>query len=820
MNTIDPINADPRGSLVPQSEREATQRKNKTHPNFVRFIHETTSDIKNKDSVGYRRRHKRWMINWLFYNGEQYGFWDDDSGTYQTVEPNSRRKFYINNHLSSFIDATQKEWARSKTELTVHPADDRPESAGAARIASHILAHYQRKLRNPIDHQEEGLIAAMCGSYFRYSYFSTNAVGGMGRWPQIEKTSVKIAPDAFLCQCGNAGSVEELIPSMDGTSNCAECGNPNVQIIESPTTEVDQVSGYEERPRGDIVSENVDPFEIKLHPKARSGRVESSPYLYRERRVHRAVLEDVFPNIDVPKFGETLDDGYGSGLKEQKWLERSAGNVSEGNRFGNITNNRDADDDTVIFRQIWLDPPLYGRYTFPEDTTVGDGIQIPKDTPLKELFPDGLYIGLIGNNIVDVRNENKNKHWVAGVYRILPTSFWGRGIEDAVWQQRLLNDVYNLMVEYLKRCSVPTVLYNSLMIEPGSFGNQPGELIPVENGGPDVPLDRLYLQVPAPNLPAHIPNFIEQCKRDMQTQIGAFSTLTGAPDVDITTATGIKLLREASVALIAMALAIKAEVDAIWGQQILELAKDNLLTPQAFPVNGQYGQQEIKWFSSVDIAAQLVVSYAEHSVIPRSEVERRNDVIDAMAAGNVPLGIWNPQMPAELRRLLSERFNIPYAADNFAQVERQARIRLEQIKQLVEEALQAVEVVGEGYLMPDPETGMIPAVMEILQRVRINPKLDDHDTHMQFIRNWFLEDDGLFATDLMQAVMEARFDEHFQAKIMVAQMNSQASVMAQAPEMMAAAEMGATTGGAALPSTKPSQPPPGEKIAPPASPAV
>lgn len=832
-NAMMGIDRNPDDTFMPVLHTESLLIPKKPKSDLVQTLKGTISKIRARDAVGYRRRHRRWLEVAQFYNGDQYSFWDDDEGSFHAVDAGSRRRLYINNFFSAFVDTTQKEWAKAKTELTVHAATDRPEAMGAAREGAYILAYYQRKLRGPSQRQQEGLTAALVGTYFRYTYFDINAGTATGQIPQTSPQTLSLSPDMYGCgDCGSQGNTSDQMMGGMEQPQCPECGSPNVQQIPGQSMETDSVTGSIEQKLGDIVTDYPDPFEIRVHPRARCGDIKSSPYLFRDRRMYKSTLSAAF-NINLDNLSDTISDGEHDGLRFQKALERGAGASTEARNWQQAYSSTDNDEDTVVFSQCWLDYQEYKDWIFTSDTTSVTGQTIPAGIPLGEIYPDGLYFALIGSVLIDVRNENKNDHWVAGVYRIYPPSFWGRGVEDAIWQQKLLNDTYNLYIEYLKRCSSPTTLINTLVTDLGDYSGAPGELIPVQTIGMDVPLSNLIYQVPAAGMPQQIPAFIEDCKKSMQTQLGAFSVTSGMPDVDVTTATGMKLLREASVALIAMALAINAEVDAEWGRQVLELARKNFVVPRILPIEGNHGVLENKWFSSIDIAAELVVSYTERSIMPRSEAEQQNEILSAMSAGNLAMGIWNPQVPPELRRVLAERFNVPIESNLQNLVERQFKFRLDQIEEFCQMAQQIGQQMPE-FLMPtmqpDPMTGQMvpgpsPAQMYILEQVPINPKMDDHDMHMKLIQEWFLSDKGLFADELTKEVMEALFDEHMQGKIQVEQMMSQAAIMGQAPAMMAQAQMGATMGGASnnampTPATKGPQTSNADKIAPPPKPNI
>lgn len=828
------IATDQAANLAPAEDRAQFQVPKRPLSNLKSALTLQLQKIKNQDMLGTRYRHRQWLENFQFYRGNQYGFWDDEAGTYQAVESTPKRRFYTVNFFSGYVDTTQKEWARAKAQLNVHPASDKAEAMGAARCASNILAYYQRKLRGPDARQREGLNAALVGTYFRYTYFDPMAGSQTTSVPITEPQDIQLSGPGYQCNdCGSNGAEEDLLPHPTMGSQCPDCGSTSATPVPPVSITTQSVTGYQERPLGDIVTEDPDAFEIRVHSMARCGDIATSPWLCRHRRVYKPLLEQSYPGLNFEALGHS-DDINNYGIRFQRKLERQANGMAPDFWDDQYAGHGSEDNDTAILYQTWLDKVCYADWVLEQPVQTVVGQTIPAGIPLGQVFPNGMYFAMAAGCLLDVRDENKNDHWVAGVYRIFPGSFWGRGVEDAIPQQKLMNDAYNLYIDYLKYCSAPTILYNSLIVDGGQLSGLPGEIIPVENAGPDVNLGNLYVQIPAAQMPQQVPAFIETCKKDLQQILGAFTSASGLPDVDVTTATGMKLLREASVALVAMALSINALVEQRWAEQVLALAQKYFVYPRSIPVKSDHGQLEIQWFSAADIDQDLVVSYAENSIMPRSEIERRNDLVEAMSIGNLALGLWNPQIPPELRRVLADVFNVPYQSDTSAQIDRQFKMRLDQITQLVESVQQMAQQIGPQFLAPpmDPMTGQpqinpvtgdpMPsmAIQQILQEVPIIPKMDDHQTHMRLIQEWFLSDEGLFADPILGQVMVARFDEHFLADIQNRVLQSQAEVMAQGPQMQAAAMAGNTMGGAGLPATKAPQPTPTDKIAPPAKPNI
>lgn len=844
--------------MLPMQEMDKIAKKSKNiGENLSKWCHSQVVKAKKEDSTGYERRHKRWLVNWLMYEGRQYGAFDRIDGNWIDAIPTKKNNFYIDNQFSWLIDSSQKEAARAKTRLIARPVYDSVESEGAARKGTDILAHEQKRLRSTIEYQGESLTAAMCGVFARYTTYNVHSGNVKGQMPRYKQQTLNLAEGAKEClDCGfqtddslqqelgenysqnpniasspmDGGIAKGFKPAMpspaapspmqaptmqqqqpmapDGSpahelaeppqmeqqeSLCPQCGMP-MQEMPPVTMQADVVEGYDEVNAGEIVSWNVDPFEIKVHPKARMGRVKTTPYIYWEFTALLPEIEAAFPWADTKKMKTGSKED--SARRYQRNLERSGGGMSE-NEYRDRRDSSFEDSDTVTIGMMFCDRVWYQNCTLEEDQQLANGKVIPAGVPLGEIFTKGMTYIMAGSQLLDIWDEDKNDHWVMGCYRIMPTSFWGRGVEDAVQDQKLHNDVYNLYIESLRYCSAPTAIGNSQSgLDSNDFSGNPGEVAWLDNWPLEIPVSNAYVQMPPPPMPTSIVNFLEMRRQAMQAKIGSFSTASGAPDVDISTATGIKILREASVALIAMFLQIRAQVDAEWGAQILKLARENWVFAHPVSRENEFGMVETQWFSQIDIDEDLEVSFEEGSVTPRSEIEKRNDLMEALNPGGIPLGPWNKDLPLDVRRQLAETFGIAFNANELGQVERVAKIRCDQLIAEMENTLQVANQQGlqsadpqEGNPLGPAEEFSISQIPLILQMVPIDPLLDDHDVHMAYIKKWALTDQAVFGSEAIRSVMRARYQEHMQAKTMQMQMEMASQVQAQMPAMAAQAQM-------------------------------
>jgi hypothetical protein len=222
--------------------------------------------------------------------------------------------------------------------------------------------------------------------------------------------------------------------------------------------------------------------------------------------------------------------------------------------------------------------------------------------------------------------------------------------------------------------------------------------------------------------------FLEILKGDFQlTSGGAFNTASGMPSVETDTARGLAIQRDQALAMHVSRLKRKAESDVGTGKQELVLIKKHNLAQFYYPRLTDFSQLELEMFDGCNVETDLVIVERPQSWMPRSELEHRNDFLEAMTAGGLPLGIFNPAIPRQLRRLAAEVFNLPFESEFLVADERNALVRIYKLLNLAP-ILMAVE----------PEIALAFAADTAPVRYRV----DDHQIAVDTIIDFLKTDRG------------------------------------------------------------------------------
>ncbi len=784
------------------------------------------------------RRLRKWVRNSKFYEGEHYGYISPHTGRWIDVDVSAVDSSqdadddlqFVNNQFRFYAKSIRKEWVRATTTLRVTAKSDKTDKIGAAEFSNDIVTDKQSTLLDETAKQSEGMFALLYGNYFRYSYYSTDIIGGVERIPIFEKTVVKTGPDGMSCndclhEFATPDEESSETPVQDGSENeaqegasCPVCQSPNVQLQEGPAFETMAPTGeYQEYKVGDVFTEIPNPMEINVHLHARN--LSQTPYLHRERLILRSVLKSKFKNASL-QGGQS--DGQPDASSYIRQLESAIGNTGSPSNYAANSGVTNSPFEPLKFDQLWLDVVVYADYVTKQEEKISDGTVIPAGTSLAEAFPRGLYIAAVGKEILNLRNENKLSHWAHGVYDLIPSRFWGDGIEDMVELQRQLNEVINLRFENMMANAAPNTIFNPLKIDSNGFSGKPRELSALLNASVDDDIRKFVLQLPGQGLDRENFGAEENYKKDMQSLSGAFSINSGMPDVDISTATGARIIRDAAISMLGPALAIKAKVDVEWAYQVLKLCQAYWTAERYVPHAGNHTQLTGQWFKASDVEGDFEIVYVPGSFMPRSEMEEREDFISFISptVTGLPLGFLNPMVPANVKAFAAEKFRVPIDLDETRVDTRIAQGRIEKLQaaakdlilqgvldpeydfdaaqQAAQQALQVAAPVqpppapapaappqeaaigpgaGPAQAEPTPVSNpgdlpmqplpMIdPNIMALQQLITVVPVKIVVDEHMAFVtayRNFLKTDDGINSPTAVQKVLEMKIAQHYLA---------------------------------------------------------
>jgi hypothetical protein len=556
------ISAEMSGLLVPTDQLRQNQQVAEYFPDLRTFLLGKCAWVDADDAGEDLRRFRKWLKVLRFYENRQLGRVDPYTLEWKDVKTGKGDDpLYQNNCFTPFIDSIVQYLIQSRPRLRVTADSGDPKLVAAARYAQALLESYATKLYTATFRQREIKRLLLMGHAFRYTYYDATGDGITERLPVYEEREITPAHDAFICKeehCGSSGPAEDVLVSDSGAGAraCPDCGSENTEIKTVKSFKAPVVVGHRDVPVGEIRTESVSGFEMKVPSGCLD--VKSSYYLKRSRRVLRDILLAHFPWALINR-GVA---GKGEGLAIQASLQASPGASGRTTRTageGSMNHGEHA-----VFEQYWLRYETYCRWHYSQDTELGPeefGLKIPAKTTLGRIFPDGMYIAKCGDEILELRNEKIVDHWTACPYRLMPERFWGDGAGDfMVPLQEQVNESESLRFLGLMADAGGMIIYDKEKIDHKKMSAKPGAAVPMKGQIMNTEkIENFIFRLPGSTFKPESFNHVQELKNAMQFGTGGMSFNVGVPNIDVKTAHGMEIVRQNTLASLAPCIELRDE---------------------------------------------------------------------------------------------------------------------------------------------------------------------------------------------------------------------------------------------------------------------
>jgi len=724
-----------------------------SHQSWNTKLTSLTDKVDRADTMANIARHRKWLTNMRFYMGQQLGY-INQAGDWQQITRDPGDPIYVVNLLQYFVSAIMKDYVRSQAILDVSARGGKMTARLAARVGSELLKIVQQKQNTPTAIERDGKFCVILGNTFRYTVCAAGA-GPYRKEPVTQKAYINLVGSSGICTNPECGAVSDLPNMPDGVQQgmgvgqqvCPECQQPSMEIAQGVSAEYDQIVGYDTNRSPDVQSGVVDPFEMKLPLNA--DDIDFAGWLRRERFVDRAKLENAYQWAQLVD-SATITTGE-SPLLAQSEIQQSPGNMG-----GHITgfNNSPLDNELVRFRQYWFRPEEYAEYIFTTPETMANGEVIPANTRAISLFPHGLYIAKSGSTVLDTADEDKSDYWTHNRWEVVPNAIWGQGVDHIIEAQEMTNELMSLAYEHLMHNTTPPTVIDPNYLSRADWSNKPGFVAVLKKGAPTGGVGQAFQQTQPRPLGGDVVGFLEMLKGDMPMLAGgAFSSASGLPDVHTDTARGMAIQRDQALMLHVSRLNRKAEADVRQGKQQLRIVKKHNLAALYYDHLSDFSELELKLFEECDIDIDLEIKDRPGSGVPKSELQKRDDFEAAAMFGGMPMGIFNPMVPRQLRRIGTELFNLPWEAELMAADERNTLLNIWNLLEFAE--------MAEG-LVSSPEEALLLAADIAPVRYRI----DDHQIANDTIIDFMKTDVGRHLSPIGELLLNDLITRHKQGAVM------------------------------------------------------
>jgi hypothetical protein len=703
-----------------------------------------------------------WLRNYYFWLGgvhNAYGWALNGAWRPQT----NLKGLFTANMLAEKFNTLMSVVTRSnpKYKLTPTPGGQEQEiKHGGAIVAQRISDHDMAEKFQQTARLREWFCRLMYGNSFRYGSFDKDA-GHKTQVPTMGQTQVDV-PGMGLCpKCG-------MTAPANGEQSCPECGQPS-EYFEGESFTDETQEGYEDSMSGDTRWWVVSPWEIGLPPNARlsqdNGELQWDYIVWcqRVRKKRIAQAYEIGTNIEDVKEIPFM-------LRAQERMERKGGG-----------DPRDHNSQFCTFRRYWFRPYMYYDWKITQDVTLADGTQVPRGTKMIEACPHGIYVARVGETILDVQPACIDDHWSQAHYYFNPQSPWGKGIDDAAELQRVINALYQIAVEHARRDSVGITTFNQnagLTVESFKGGNVVPMDVPLDNPRGVLGQAALLQGTPMDN---SVGGVIEMARNDQTAVTGASSVLSGTNETLPSTATATQLLVQRATSILTPMFLVDVEQGKRTVTQNLKLRQKYQSMETFVPFTDENEHEQGRFFSASDIPKDFVVSVVDGSWMPSDLLDARAELENALALGNVPLGIFNPDMPPHVQQAALNIFtSLPPSLNTRQADESVAHSRLQAIKEGVEHVKQ-MNISEEQWPTALEALLNMPSVVVRPDVDNIGVQIEVAQTYAKGVLN---DPQGDFDLLLIQAV-EGFIQKLKEATVAQGQEQSAMSLLTQQPDAQA-----------------------------------
>jgi len=681
-----------------------------------------------------------------------------------------------------WIDMIVKYWVASNADFDVLGSSDDDKQVAAAKKGERIVDFYGKKFHTTIDRIVESKRGQFEGNLARYVYYDPNAPA-RARRPVVENQEISLAdPAAHCADCGMGGTQAEFsglnAETGQAETACPYCASANVVPVEAAGVSMPAVVDYEEVNAGDLRLQNPSIYNLRYDVAL---GLELSPWLIWEEWYDKDVIDALWPNLK-----KSAEEPTDTQLKAKDAL------AGLNERIGTATAQN---EDRVKLTRMWLKPSKYPGYRVDQETRTLSGV-IPKGTYLSQLCPKGVYIAMVGDVVVDIRPEDKDDHWCGTGYHILPNSGLHDGAEDMCNPQVNLNTVKGLINMWLRHNATPAGLWNPLLMDGRDWSGNPGEFAPIkhENIGMVEGLDitKAVYYPPGQQMPAGVFQYGEMSSNDLQLTAHVTEFSGGLPGVDNDTATGAEIARSLAQQIHTTQLAQRAYLDAKTSKLVLKLFRKFCWDERWVYLKGKEGDFEGEYLSAADVDYEFDVEPVIDSWLPRTKMEKQQNLVKAIEVIQQAGGF--AMAPPELIAEIADTFSVDFGDERFHQAVRMARRRVDQMAEALPGLLPLLQFLPPTELVADPLTGeMVEAPLDPMAELgaalvlslqpRFNPRELGHELAINFLRAWYLTDEGIKAHPGLIAGVNALMDQYMEALAMESQTTARIAMAAQPPMM-------------------------------------
>lgn len=565
---------------------------------------------------------RKWMRNALIYQGYHELEWSEINVAWDVVLQDSGDYAFPNNYYRTLILHGVRAYVQTAPIIEPTPTSDDADAQAASEAARTALEIIKKNVKYDYLRVLEAINLRLFGNSFRFSYYSKDPRYGYVTTPVYSDKDVVLSAGGSICpNCG----------PMEGTFEmCPICMSPIQQQIPPVVSKVPTQSGQTQYPKGEIVTEVVNPLEIYL--RSSSYDLWHAPFIIRNRVVDRLSLQSAYPDIQLaPKGDEGGGEAYSTGGDLGLiYLQSLADLPGDPTQYAAWYERATAAAKALLI-EAWLRPSTYFF-----------------DKELISKFPNGLYIAKTGDTLLEARGARIEDHWTHYVYNPVPGRIWGDGDDDTIPQTLKLDETDRLIARNQGFNSSPLLVIDSQRIDKNEIINDPSTIIEAKPAGR--PVAEAFSVVESQPLSQEVWMWRTAHINDMMFHSRFAPSAAGQHQPGVNTYGGQESMAAKGDTSLLPNLMLWKTADEMWARQVLKLASENWIDERVDATFGLNGRWE---YTKLRGAALNMDRFVINTRLLPTDPSQQTALGEAVAAG-----LLNPQDPRVIRKAL-ELFNLP-----------------------------------------------------------------------------------------------------------------------------------------------------------------
>lgn len=446
------------------------------------FLLEKRDYFRGLDSLARRKRSEDIDLMCRYYNGDQYGAYDD-LGNYEDQRQIGDFAYSIP-VLTGHVDQAflQLLATRPEYEFTADDKDDPSMMDVADMVEDLAVKDFKRLMKSHL--QSEIYFTLWAGESYRYLYWAPNAKSPKLIRRLKYKTEKIAIPPVYSCQ-----GCERDFVAEDAPTACPACGTTYIkQKSEGGETSRDVPVGEETLALGENRLHIPHPMSMQRDMSALTP--EDSSFL-----IERSILDKHIAEHQYQGLVENSVQGLSPEMMLRYDLERSStqtdaiigsargtGFAGPGRpAFGGETGASNFQGKVEQERHFW-EASQYAQFWIDQDETLPDGAIIKGGQFLGDQFPSGIMVIFVGDTIMEIKGCTRGRKWSLVQYGKIAGTNQGAGMKILIPMQDVVNDDFNMGQAVKNTVGHPmtAILGNAIYELPGV-----GQLLKVSAPGTD-----------------------------------------------------------------------------------------------------------------------------------------------------------------------------------------------------------------------------------------------------------------------------------------------------------------------------------------------